>query len=185
MFVKVCGLKTERDIEMAAKYGYDAIGIVVVKRSSRYVNIEKAIELSNYCKLNFPKLKTVAVGISFADVAMVQAHFDFVQIYENSHIENLIYASFEYPSEVINSEYFVYDASMGSGKLQEIPNWLDEINGKIIIAGGLAVDNVAKIINQTKSYCYGVDVSSGVETYGVKDYIKMEKFISEVRNGEK
>lgn len=52
------------------------------------------------------------------------------------------------------------------------------------IAGGLTCQNVAEVIRQITEYvnCYAVDVSTGVETNGVKDAIKIRDFIKNVRN---
>ena len=48
------------------------------------------------------------------------------------------------------------------------------------LAGGLDCENVAQIIGQSE--CYAVDVSTGVETDGVKDEDKIRKFIMQVRS---
>lgn len=73
----------------------------------------------------------------------------------------------------------------GSGKTfdwTQIPPYLEWARAKgvqLIIAGGLDVDNVRTLIEQY--HPDGVDISSGVETDGVKDIEKIEKFVQRVR----
>ena len=50
------------------------------------------------------------------------------------------------------------------------------------LAGGLDAENVSEAVKQLRPYA--VDVSTGIETDGVKDPRKMEAFVSAVREKE-
>ena len=62
-----------------------------------------------------------------------------------------------------------------------------QIEKPFFLAGGLDAGNVPEVIRQVQEdarlfpYFYGVDVSGGIETDGVKDPIKMEAFIKAIR----
>jgi phosphoribosylanthranilate isomerase len=178
MFVKVCGVKEFKHIDWAVELGFHFVGIVLYAKSKRFVTYEKAKEMARYAK---GRIKTVAVGVSYADVKNVADCFDYIQVYENVDVDNLIFASCNKP-ENINFRYFLYDRSKGSGKFEDFPEWLKEYKDKLIVAGGLNFENVKGVIERFKPF--GVDVSSGVENqYGEKDYMLMEKFIKNAKGG--
>ena len=177
MFAKVCGLKTAEQIDKAVEYGYDAIGVVTYHKSKRYVPAEEALRLAAYAK---GKIASFVVGLQFSDVEAVADVFDYVQIYEARPLANLVLAAKERPPEGLEYRYFVYDASVGSGVFGAFPDWLQDLSGKLIVAGGLTKDNVCTVIREVQPF--GVDVSSGVEKDGGKDFRLMKAFIDAVRN---
>jgi len=59
-----------------------------------------------------------------------------------------------------------------------------ELGPRIVLAGGLAPDNVAEAIDQVRPYA--VDVSGGVESArGIKDHAKIDAFMQGVRDGDR
>ncbi len=176
MFIKVCGLKTEEQIDMAIEYGYDAIGVVTYPKSKRYCPDERAIELAGHAK---GRIKSFVVGLTYQDVQDVADAFDFTQIYEVRRIPNLVLASKEPAPAGIDYEYFIYDASTGNGRFEAFPGWVKARAHKMIIAGGLNAENVCSVIKALNPF--GLDVSSGVEKNGVKDIELMKEFIETVR----
>lgn len=49
---------------------------------------------------------------------------------------------------------------------------------KVFLAGGIQINNIQDVVNL---HPYGIDVSSGIETNGCKDYNKMKELMEEVR----
>lgn len=177
MFVKVCGLKTIAQVDKAIEYGFDAIGIVTYPKSKRYVPLEEAARLAAHAQ---GKITTFVVGLGYGDVEGVADAFDYVQIYEARPVANLVLASKDRPPEGLAYRYFVYDASVGSGTFGPFPEWLMGLSGKLIVAGGLNKDNVCTVLRELQPF--GVDVSSGVEKEGEKNFRLMQEFIEAVRN---
>ena len=77
------------------------------------------------------------------------------------------------------ADHVLLDSGAGSGKAID---WsvLESFNRPFFLAGGLDPENVTEAIR--KLHPYAVDVSSGIETDGVKDTKKMEAFVRVVRN---
>ncbi len=177
MFKKVCGLTTEEQIDKAIAYGYDAIGVVTYAKSKRYCPHSRAVELAAYAE---GKITRVVVGKTFDDVEAVAHAFDYTQIHEARQVPNLMLAMKKIPPPEIRYDYFIYDASIGSGTFNPFPEWVKARADKIILAGGLNPENVCSVIKSMRPF--GVDVSSGVETDGVKDFVLMKAFIDAVQN---
>ncbi|MFI8978135.1 hypothetical protein ACIGO9_35010 [Nocardia asteroides] len=172
MFVKVCGLTTEEQIDWAVELGYSAIGVMATRKSKRYRTPEQARALADYAR---GRITTFAVALEAAEVTEVADAFDVVQLYRWTDLPNLAYCSAEPPAPGQTSEYFFYDASAGSGIFEEFPDWVRTLPGKVVLAGGLDPDNVAATIARHRPY--GVDVSSSVESApGVKSLDLMRRF---------
>ena len=81
-------------------------------------------------------------------------------------------------AEKSSADYILLDYGMGEGKSFDW-NLLEKINREYFLAGGLDCKNIAKAVKVLKPFA--VDVSSGVETNGVKDENKIKTFIETVR----
>lgn len=87
-------------------------------------------------------------------------------------------------AEQTDSDYLLFDAYRegqygGSGEVFDW-NMMKRIDKPYFLAGGINCGNVRQAIMQVKPYA--VDISSGVETNGIKDKDKMIDIIKIVRS---
>jgi phosphoribosylanthranilate isomerase len=77
-----------------------------------------------------------------------------------------------------SADMVVVDAGQGTGRVFD---WslVQGLDRDFILAGGLGLDNVAAAIEQVRPW--GVDMSSGIETDGVKDPEKMRAAVAAAR----
>ncbi|HFI0275639.1 TPA: phosphoribosylanthranilate isomerase [Streptococcus suis] len=189
--VKICGLSTEEAVRAAVEGGADYLGFVFAP-SRRQVSLERAYQLATLIP---ERIQIVGVFVSPTptelQLAIGQVPLDIVQIHgdwDESYVQQV-------PVPVIRAiqldkaddiretqaAYLLFDAPIaGSGQTFD---W-ELLTGKqfrqpIFIAGGLTVDNVATA--QDLFSPYAVDVSSGVETDGHKDPVKIKAFIERVK----
>lgn len=194
--IKICGLLRECDIESANELMPEYIGFVFWKNSRRYVSPEHAKILRKILATEI-----LAVGV-FVDEkpetikAIIDSDIiDVVQLHgqeNNEYISALrkftgkpIIKAFK--SERINdaqdskADYVMLDSGMGTGKSFD---WsMIRITRPYFLAGGLTPENVSNAINTLSPFA--VDVSSGIETDGMKDREKMKAFVYAVRKENK
>jgi phosphoribosylanthranilate isomerase len=206
VFVKICGICSDRALEASVSAGADAVGFIVeVPLSPRNLSIEKAKKLRDKLPCH---VKSVLVMVPETQKEILQTieaiQPDMVQL----HGENI--DTTEVPVPVIrgvNQKISIKDARQltskcdfllldtykkniygGTGKLQDpyhSKSFIEQIAPHpVILAGGLRPENVAKIVELTNPF--GVDVSTGVETSpGVKDPEKIIEFIEAVKTMRK
>ena len=197
--VKICGITRFEDLEQAARYGADAIGLVVgFPRSPRNLSIEKAKELRRSTP---PFLDVVLVvdgsNQDFLIKAIKQIMPDAVQAYgfqDPSILRELgvswVIKPIRSDTEIIDDlrgfDAILFDNSMGRGikASWDISKRIREkVELPLILAGGLNPENVREAIKSVKPY--GVDVSSGVESApGIKDPRKLKEFIRRIREAK-
>lgn len=199
MKVKICGISDVETGIAAAEYGADAIGFVFAE-SKRRVSVEKAKEIAS----ELPK-EVLKVGVfvnetkeeiekiaSVVGLTHIQLHGDETASFSESLSLPIIKAISFQGNECLEtfknfpSNYILLDSPKGKyrGGNGTVFNW-SEVNPKlinnkkVILAGGLHAGNVEEAINIIRPYM--VDVSSGVETEGIKDLKKIKTFIEKVK----
>ena len=191
--VKICGITNLEDALDAVEAGADALGFVFYEKSPRYVTVQAVKEIIDALPPFvervglFVNCKADEVNKIMADcnLSLAQIHFEATDaFYEALEVKYIKVIRAKSKDDILNSsDYRLVDAFVesfgGEGKRIE-PSWFEGVDcSKIILAGGLNAQNIAKM---SKFGFYGVDVSSGVEkTKGKKDRIKVMNFIKEVK----
>lgn len=194
MIVKICGLMRPEDAVAAGRAGADWAGMVFHPVSRRCVSAEQAMAIRNALPQSIRSVAVVVdrdpafvshlVESGIAD--MVQAHgcgdgyFRRIADLGVPTIRAYVVRSKEDVEAAASSEadYVLLDAGQGSGRTFD---WslLQDADFPYILSGGLDPDNVADAVRRLRPI--GVDVSSGVETDGVKDEAKMRAFADTAR----
>lgn len=197
--VKLCGLCRECDIAWANKLRADYIGFVFAAKSKRYISTLQARLLKSL--LN-PQIKAVGVFVD-AEVEDISALLeegiiDIAQLHgkeDEDYIKRLrkltdktIIKAFRMEEtspvkEILHSsaDYVLLDSGAGTGKVFDWQR-IKDIKRPYFLAGGLNPENAARAVSML--HPFALDVSSGIESDGVKDERKMEAFVNAVRKEE-
>jgi phosphoribosylanthranilate isomerase len=202
MKVKVCGITSYADAEMALDCGVDALGFNFIPRSPRYVRPEDARRIIRRLPpfvtavglfVNVDQPDRVAGTARRAGVQAIQLHGDETPEYCRALKDWLLIKALRIgPGGIAEKledyevQAFLLDAKDdaffgGTGKSFDwrLAKDIQRIR-PIILAGGLRSDNVREAIRAVQPY--GVDVCSGVESApGKKDPDKLKAFMSEVK----
>lgn len=207
-YIKCCGFCCADDIAVAVAYGASAIGFVCYEKSRRFVTTQT---IAHLCRTIPQTVDKVAVVINptpnaidtLADtgINVLQLHGDEMpllaeqirQKYPHLTVSKALPADEQLLGNVARFQktvdYFLIDTPTlqygGSGVsfdwrcLQELAN----LDIRYLIAGGLDAQKIAFLQKQPLGQ-WGYDVSSTLETYGVKDQNKIKALLTMVRNKE-
>jgi phosphoribosylanthranilate isomerase len=211
--VKICGLSEVEHIMAASEAGVDFVGMVLAP-SRRQVSPEKALKLVEvvHSLKNHPAVVGVFVNSLSQEVNHIAEYcqLDWIQlsgdedwrycqqierplikvfhVTEGQKAEDII-AEIEKGYDVLPKGFFcLLDSRTGDtyGGTGQVFDWqiAKEVSARfpVIVAGGLTPQNVRSLVREYQPW--GVDVSSGVETNGKKDPVKIKDFIKTVRMNE-
>ncbi|MBA7691449.1 N-(5'-phosphoribosyl)anthranilate isomerase [subsurface metagenome] len=210
--VKICGITDVSHVQAAAEAGADLIGVVFAP-SPRQLTLKKAKEVAAAAKKHGLPVAGVFVNMPLATVnkATATCGLDWVQLSGDEswdycrqvrrplikavHIapdwdEEQLLAHLESHQRELRRhppiyllDTFVEQKYGGTGKVfpWEIARRA-AAKYPVIIAGGLDPENVGRVVAELKPW--GVDVSSGVESRGVKDIEKIKAFVAAVRRAK-
>lgn len=196
--VKICGLKREEDIEYVNRLMPDYVGFVFAE-SRRQV---KKIQAKKLIADLVPEIKKVGVFLNqsapevediagYCGLDILQFHGEEEPAYCSS-FQYEVWKAFrvkdqaglerieEYTVNGLLFDTFVAGQYGGTG---ETFNWelVSDITREkfVILSGGLHLENVGQAIRTVQPAV--VDVSSGVETDGNKDFSKMKSFMENAK----
>ena len=195
--IKLCGLRRPADIEAVNELRPDYIGFVFAGKSRRYVSPEAAKQLRE--KLD-PAIRAVGVFVREAPETvaglLAAGIIDLAQLHggeDEDYIRRLrtltdkpLIQAFRVESEAdlarargSTADYVLLDN--GAGGTGAAFDWglVRGFDRPWFLAGGLGPENVAGAVRALRPFA--VDVSSGIETDGSKDYGKMRAFVEAVR----
>lgn len=193
--IKLCGLSRAADIEVANILLPDFVGFIFWAKSKRYISPNDAAKLKNILD---KKISAVGVFVNekISTVAEIAKFLDLIQLHgaedENyiSEIKKItgkkIIKAFKIKTaedlqlaKNSRADFILLDGGAGTG---ETFNWqlLKNFEREYFLAGGLTVENVSAAVKTLKPFA--VDVSSGIETGGLKDSAKMKNFVDIVRS---
>jgi len=211
--IKICGIRDKTHALAAVEAGADFIGLVFAP-GQRQVSPAKACEIASAVKKSSDATKMVGVFVNapssqvneladFCALDWVQLSGDESWEYCREVVRPVIkairidqqspedlYAELSAGGKLLPAQGFIalLDSQVEGkyGGTGESFNWnlVQRVTKRfpVIIAGGLDPKNVARLIERVAPW--GVDVSSGVETGGVKDIAKIKAFIEAVRKAD-
>jgi phosphoribosylanthranilate isomerase len=209
--VKICGITEVIYAQAAIEAGADLIGVILAP-SPRQVTYEKAQEIAAAVKKHGIPVVGVFVNMPAATVNTVASScgLDWVQLSGDEsweycrQIEKPVIKAIHISGKWGEKELLAH-LEEGERRLDSRPiHLLDTLvenkyggTGRafawevakraaakfpIMIAGGLNPGNVGQVVASLRPW--GVDVSSGVESQGVKDVEKIKAFIQAVRSAQ-
>jgi phosphoribosylanthranilate isomerase len=202
--IKICGLSRAEDIVYANKVRPDYIGFVFAQ-SKRQVTFEKARELREKLDAGITPVG-VFVDAEIAEIAALvrERVIDVVQLHGNENGASIVrlrekcganitvikaIRMEQYQPDKINlcyiygADYFLLDSGAGSGVAfdERIAGQFaakHDFGNSFFLAGGITPGNIHQAM---ALHPFGIDVSSGAETDGVKDGAKMTALITACR----
>lgn len=198
MKIKICGLKRVEEIRCLNRLRPDFCGFVFAPESRRYLEKPQALELK---KILSPAIPAVGIFVNAKPEAAAayvrEGIIDAIQLHgqeDEAYLSCLrrftdapVIQAFSVNTEAdlrlaekSSADLVLLDSGAGGTGKRFDWNLLENFSRPFLLAGGLNAGNVREAMKICRPW--GLDISSGVETNGVKDPLKIETCIRRIRN---
>ena len=183
--VKICGITSVEQAIQVAKLGTNAIGIISVDESPRYISPEKKKEIFRTLKDLYPNIIQLHGDEDIDYCQKLKKRIPDVGLWKAFRIKNKKdlekIKPYENFIDAILLDSWNKETYGGSGKKIK-QQYLENLSFSKPwwIAGGVSIDWIGEILKNIKPN--GIDISSSVETSpGIKDINKVGLIIKEVK----
>ena len=196
MRIKICGMRRPEDIAYANQTRPDYVGFIMTPGYRRSVTPRQVRELTSELA---PEIQTVGVFVDAPPEEIIalleEGVIHMAQLHGNESEEDIVYIKATTGKPVIKAvkatdryvveawldtaaDYLLFDSGTGTGKSFD---WsiLEDVPRDFFLAGGLDEEGISRAYEML--HPFAVDISSGVETEGVKDLRKMAAAVSAAR----
>ena len=199
MKVKVCGLSTAKQVKTCVELGANYCGFILnYPKSHRYIQLEKAKELTNIKKKNTEYVGVLVNPKNKELEKFSKLNIDYFQIYGNFNEQFISKIKSKYKKKIIVAiqvkkeedvfnykkfekvaDIILWDSSGLENSISWNFEWIKLIPNNVIkmIAGNINMDKLEKIFKLADI----VDVSGALETNKVKDISKIKNFLDNLR----
>lgn len=209
--IKFCGITREEDAQVAVALGVDAIGVVLTQKSRRFASLDRALAIRRSLPPFVTTVALfmdddpawIAQAVQTIEPDQLQFHGSESALecmrYGHPYLKAVAMGQNNDWRRIVAAHPhalgFVFDGhdvgeQGGTGLRFDWSRIAVDAPRNLILAGGLTCDNVASAIDAV--HPYAVDVSSGIEsagidaggvasTPGIKDAVKMRRFVEEVQ----
>ncbi len=199
MKVKVCGLSTAKQVKTCVELEANYCGFILnYPKSHRYIQLEKAKELTNIKKKNTEYVGVLVNPRNKELEKFSKLNIDYFQIYGNFNEQFISKIKSKYKKKIIVAiqvkkeedvfnykkfekvaDIILWDSSGLEHSISWNFEWIKLIPNNVIkmIAGNINIDKLEKIFKLADI----VDVSGALETNKVKDILKIKNFLNSVK----
>lgn len=194
--IKLCGMTRLCDVDAVNELRPEYVGFVFAPGSKRLVTPDQAAELKARLIdgvtpvgvfVNEP-IENVCQLVDDGVIDVVQLHGSEDEAYISrlrERFHGVVIQAFKIRSEEdvlkanrSSADFILLDSGAGTGKAFD-RDLISSVNRDFFLAGGLSALDVQSAIHRWRPYA--VDVSSAIETDGLKDKDKMTAFVEAVR----